>query len=1113
MSAENYRQVQEQLDGLRRRQKTVAILEGMLLWLSAVSALWLVVLPAEALFWLPSNIRIAMTAACIGILGFIFIRWIGFPLYSLFFKTEFPDDDALALSVGERIADVKDRLANAVQVYRARTGAGAQTSPMLASMALQRVCRNVTAVDFRRPISWRKVICRTAVFAATGMGLLLILILYPDPLEGAFYRLVRPHLSFARPLPYQISLSPGSIRVIEGEDVRIDANVVGNAPETLILTLAEEGRPPREITLVRPFRYQLTALKNDIEYAVHDGRFRTPVYRIDVVHRPLIRRLDVRLSPPPYARLGVQIQETNLGDVSILRGTGVQITAVSNKTLSRAFLSFDKNPGVEMRVAGRRAEGDFIVRDEDQYRVHLTDTSGITNEHPIVYTIRVQPDLDPVARISFPGRHVDLDDAMRLALTLEGEDDFGLSDARLGYRIRRSSSADSQETTPEFVPLTLQGRDPLRMLIHYDWDLGSLDLFPEDVVAYFLEVWDNDTVSGPKRSRSRTFTARFPSMFEIFQEVESAQTSHEEILEEVLNESRELRDEFARISEEIKSGMEVTWEDRKQLEEMSDTQNTLTDEIEKLRESLDDLVDRMDRYDLLNLKTLDKYQELQALFNEIASPELSEAIKKLQEAMSRVDQEQLRRAAEGAQFSQEAFLESIERTLSLLKRLRVEQKVDEIVKRLENLVERQEKINRAIPGSDPSELADLSNEEQGVAEDVDDLSREMKNLQSIMEGLPGMPVQETMRLMERLEDSDLAARLTQASDLLAGGDTGRSASLGNQAEETLKSMLEMASSIQENLQRNQMARITEGLRRASYRLIRLSKEQENLMTGTQEGRVPGSTAASEQYALLMGVDQVADSLVALSRETFFVTPEMGKALGEARSQMKRTIQLYEQSGGNGAVTTQGHAMGGLNRTVIAIQEAMNQLQQAESGLGMEAFFQQLEQMTVQQMGINQRTLDLFNQGRLTLEQQASMERLAAEQEVVRRAMQELMEEYGNRSELSGRLDRMIEDMEEVVRELRQGQARPETIRRQEQILSRLLDAQRSVRRRDYSRQRRARTGVDVVRSGPASLPLKIPDWREQIRRDILRLSREGFTKDYQELIRLYFEALTREEKD
>jgi len=267
----------------------------------------------------------------------------------------------------------------------------------------------------------------------------------------------------------------------------------------------------------------------------------------------------------------------------------------------------------------------------------------------------------------------------------------------------------------------------------------------------------------------------------------------------------------------------------------------------------------------------------------------------------------------------------------------------------------------------------------------------------------------------------------------------------------------------------------------------------------------------QQLSLLSGLDQVADSLMQLSRETFQVTPEMGKALGQARAHMARSLQLMEQSGGKNALVSQGDAIGGLNRSVLAVLDALNRMRQGGSGMGLENFLMQLEQMSAQQMMINRQTRDLFQQGRMTLEQQASMARLAAEQQALKEAMEEFMRDFGRRSEIVGRLDRLAEEMEEVVRELRQQGERQETIQRQERILSRLLDAQRSVRNRDYSRKRRSETGKDVVRKGPDSLFMDMPEWRERIRRDVLRLGKEGYTAEYQDLIRKYFEALIHEQ--
>ena len=138
-----------------------------------------------------------------------------------------------------------------------------------------------------------------------------------------------------------------------------------------------------------------------------------------------------------------------------------------------------------------------------------------------------------------------------------------------------------------------------------------------------------------------------------------------------------------------------------------------------------------------------------------------------------------------------------------------------------------------------------------------------------------------------------------------------------------------------------------------------------------------------------------------------------------------------------------------------------------------------------------------------------MARLAAEQEALRRGVEDLLKEFGNRSEILGRLDKMGEEMKKVVDDLDRGQVDHRTIDRQQRILSRLLDAQKSVQRRDYTRRRRSRPGQAVVRRSPAELADDLGQDREQLRQDLLRALDEEYPKAYQDLIRAYFQALSR----
>ena len=139
-----------------------------------------------------------------------------------------------------------------------------------------------------------------------------------------------------------------------------------------------------------------------------------------------------------------------------------------------------------------------------------------------------------------------------------------------------------------------------------------------------------------------------------------------------------------------------------------------------------------------------------------------------------------------------------------------------------------------------------------------------------------------------------------------------------------------------------------------------------------------------------------------------------------------------------------------------------------------------------------------------------LRRLKQQQQQVKKSLEELQQETrqggGTRKNMVGDLDRAAREIEEVLRDMASGQISPETRQRQERILSRLLDAVRSQRERDFERERESRGGVDVVRSSPPELALPNRDM-ERLRRDLLRAREQGYSKDYEALIRQYLQGV------
>jgi hypothetical protein len=134
--------------------------------------------------------------------------------------------------------------------------------------------------------------------------------------------------------------------------------------------------------------------------------------------------------------------------------------------------------------------------------------------------------------------------------------------------------------------------------------------------------------------------------------------------------------------------------------------------------------------------------------------------------------------------------------------------------------------------------------------------------------------------------------------------------------------------------------------------------------------------------------------------------------------------------------------------------------------------------------------------------------LAAEQQQIRKGIEQLQGEVEGTGEILGRLDDVMEEMRQVERDLEGADLSSETRERQERILSRMLDAQRSLRERGYRRERRSRAGEDLAPREATPLPRTISEAEEQMREDQLRMPGFVYPPEYEELIRSYFRVLS-----
>ena len=312
-----------------------------------------------------------------------------------------------------------------------------------------------------------------------------------------------------------------------------------------------------------------------------------------------------------------------------------------------------------------------------------------------------------------------------------------------------------------------------------------------------------------------------------------------------------------------------------------------------------------------------------------------------------------------------------------------------------------------------------------------------------------------------------------------------------------------------------------GLQYVLHSLLTLSTEQEDLVYLSQQTE-DRSLAYIELARDQKNVEQIfgalSDTLFNLSKSIPQFSNQINSKTIELKKQLDRSLtQMAERDQRNSSVASR-QAFGGINEIAFMIANLLEQLQNNQGGgkggsgspQSIQQMIEQLGEMKGNQQQLNEQLQQMINdmQGeRLSNDQMERLNQLAKQQNRIRKQLQELRESGGFEGDRAGsEIQRMIEEMEDTINDLRGGAVDPTLIERQQNILTRMLDAEKSMQERNEEEQKREGNqskGFDRVT--PSNITLE--ELEKQIRS---RLNDPNFTKyspDYQKLIERYFELL------
>jgi len=1115
-------QVRQRLDRVRRRDNISLFLRRLLMFLALLMAGTLLVAVSEALLHSGTTVRTVLYWILSGSTLILLMIWVLPPLAAAAGLRKGESDFETAGRVGGLIPSIKDHLLNAMQLGQSSSGRDLY-SDELTDAAMSDVLQRMKQVDLDAVTDFHSVRHAATRAAIASFVFLLALMLFPGSVGNGLVRVWNHSTDFSVPAGFTIRVEPGNTEVVKGDDVEVTVRVEGTTTEPVRLLARPDGQSEYEPMPLQDetgpvFRHEIQSIRATTRYRAESGPVATEEYTISVIDPPLIRAMRLTVSPPPYSGLAPREQDDHIGDVTGLPGTRVSFRVESSKDLHSARIVYGDSTAHTLDVSGIRAVGTIRLGRTASYRIELMDMDGLSNRDPVEFVLKVVPDEAPRVEIEQPGRDLNVAGNEQLLLVMRLSDDYGFSRLRLAFRLTASRFEQPAERET-YVDIDLPNDLKSGGTVSYTWPLEPLSLVPEDAVTYHVEVEDNDRVSGPKLGRSESFLLRLPSLDEIFAKLDEQHDEGREKLEDALQEVEQARKDLRQLEEELqRKQQQADWQEQKRAEQLTERYGDIRKSVTETAELVDEMVKEMEKNTVLSPETLQKYEELQQLLTEMNSPELAEALKRLQEALRQQNPEELLAAMENMKLAEEQFRKSIERTMNLLKRIQIEQKVDEAVRRMDRMTERQEELNReteaAREADDRKGTEQASEDQMDLAKQMEQMEELLKSLEEMMASYPAdMPLEQVDQALAQLDSTALAEQMKELSEQLKNMQMQQATSGQQQTLSSMQQLGDMLKQMQQMMLMNQQQEIVNELRRVYQDLLDLSTRQEE-MKNENEGLQGNSPLfrerLAEQMEVLQNLSGVTERLADVSQKSFGVTPDMGKSIGEAMSSMSNAMEALAERDGPNAARMQGGAMESLNEAAQQVQASMQAMMQAGGqGMGMGGLMQQLQSMSEMQQGINQGTRQLGMGQR----QGAEMARLAGEQGRARKSLEELAREASKESDLSrllGDLNETAKEMREVQTDLAGGQIRPETLRRQERILSRLLDSQRSMNERDYEKKRTSETADSYQREHePGSL--SDAQAREQLRRDLLRAMEQGYSTDYESIIRNYFDLLEQSE--
>lgn len=1066
--------IQKKINSFKRRYYLNLLVRGLLLTFSILFFYFLIAALLEYVLWLNTWMRFFILFSFFVVALYCVYRFLRNPL-TFWISRKGLNDEQSARLIGNSISSIKDRLVNLIQLSTAQDSG-------LAYASIQQKAKEFEPVAFESVIHLKQN-KKYVKYLAIPVGIILLLLIFNQRIiTQSTNRIVNFNQKFSPTAPFNFIVQNHSLIGFFNEDFVLKISLQGTAiPSAAYLSMGPQSLKMENLGN-GSFQYVFENIQGPKSFQLYAAGYYSSAFEITVANRPELTAFSVDLQYPKYLQRKNE-KLVNTGNLEIPEGTIVNWKLNTSNTNGAAFIFLSDSTEITIQHSDNQV---FMYKrafhHPDEYEVFLRNEFS-TNKERIAYSVAIIKDQFPQLTVTnFK------DSVLYKRIILGGltSDDYGVTQLNLEFHVKDDQQRILTKKTVN-IPVTY---NQTQQSFFFNWNLDTLNLKPGQQLEYFLQVWDNDGVNGRKSTRSANYTFFIPDKDQLVTDIAKSQSQTENKIEQSVTKAQELKDQIEDAYQKLKGKQTLDWQEKKKLENIVEQKKNLDDLINRLKEQNKLLEQKKDAFTEQDERIREKAEQIKKLMDELLDEETRKLLEELEKLLKENSNTQdIQKLLEKLNQNSQNLEKELERTLELFKQLQFDYKLDQAIQEIkqqkeeqQSLLEKTQELEKSgdsknkkdgkeqdTSDKEKAKAQELAQEQKELNEDFKSFEEKVEELQKLGEDLNQ---DESLPEKEQTEEIDKAQQESQEN--LNQNNPSKAKGAQQKATQQMQKMQEQMEGMQSSMSMEADMQNIESLRQIIHGLIKISFDQENLIKNFREleqndPRFNG--LAQQQLKLKDDVKVLEDSLLELSKRDPMMSSFVIREVTELNTRIDNVIEANRDRRRQQALSEMQFSMTSINNLALMLDSHFDMMMQmmANARPSMKKGNQKGKEKSLSQMQqqLNDRIEQLKGSGKSGRQMSEELAEMAAEQERIRRALQEMEEKMRqNGGKLPGDLPGK---MEQTETELVNKQLTDQLIQRQREILTRLLESEKSMREQNLDEERKGEVAKDYEKEIPAAV--------------------------------------------